>query len=141
MGAKALDQLGDEVGDSLRSIGSGNGWDIKPAEFVREIVAGEDLNELIEELAQRTYDTGREHGLISFQDRSRGIFIGGQDGIRLDFDFSRLLAHTHPVQPMGEYGPSLSDLSFLRESETQSSSWLIELFEDGTYTIGKFYGF
>ena len=140
VGAKALDQLGDEVGVSLRSIASGNGWDISRLNLFREIVAGEDLNELIEELAQRTYDTGREHGLSPSGPVSRDLHRR-PDGIRLDFDFSRLLAHTHPVQPMGEYGPAPSRPSFLRESETQSSSWLIELFEDGTYTIGKLTGF
>ena len=99
------------------------------------------MKDLIQELMERTWETGREHAIISFQPGARGILMGGRDGIALDFDFSRVLVHTHPVQNEDNMGPSDADFSFVRGSKTQSSSWLIELLEDGSAEISKFYGF
>lgn len=108
------------------SVGTG-GLRIDDGSIVREIAHGEKIDDLISEVAGRTYELSREQAIVSLNNGTRVIIEGGEEGIRLGaFDIRRVLLHTHPYTT----GPSLADRAMLG-AYGQRSSWVYELFGGG----------
>lgn len=71
--------------DTGITVASSGGGDILPATVVRQIQQGEKVSNLIDEVAQLTYESGgQEHAIVSLQSGDRVIVSGGTGGI----DFS-----------------------------------------------------
>jgi hypothetical protein len=94
-------------------------------QVVREVQAGEALNDIVLEMKDYTYNSGMETALVELSDGTRAIVIGGQNGI--DFaegQISRLFLHLHPYD-LPASGPSDADRNALSVLG-QISSWLLE---------------
>ena len=114
-------------------VGSGLGSDIRPAATIRTIGKGEKVDDLIQELAQRTYESGGlEHAIVSLKDGRRVIVHGGADGITFGGDVKRVIGHTHPTPT----GPSQPDFDML-EAFGQVHSYIYELFGGGLTRFGR----
>jgi RHS repeat-associated protein len=125
-GKTAFDLFAADTGITVASSGGG---DILPATVVRQIQQGESVSDLIDEVAQLTYESGgQEHAIVSLQSGDRVIVSGGTGGI--DFsgmdDLNRIILHTHPTTT----GPSALDFQMLQQTG-QQSSWIYELFGGG----------
>jgi hypothetical protein len=68
--------------DTGITVASSGGGDILPATVVRQIQQGEKVSNLIDEVAQLTYESGgQEHAIVSLQSGDRVIVSGGTGGI------------------------------------------------------------
>ena len=121
------------------TLASGDGASAGALREVREINKGEKVKDLVEEIKDLVYNTGNEHGIVSYPDGRRMIVSGGPTGISFDpSKVRRVLGHVHPpkailppnVQPVP--GPSPGDLNALSVLR-QRSSWLVD--------NGEFYRF
>jgi RHS repeat-associated protein len=116
---------GKSIDDVVRVASSGQG--ILPAQTVREIAHGEKVQDLIQEIAERTYTSGGlEHAIISLNTGPRVIVVGGRGGITLPDDVRHVFIHTHPSPT----GPSDLDFEML-ERLGQQHSYIYELFGGG----------
>jgi RHS repeat-associated protein len=125
----------DDVADAGRGLikVASSGDNILPAQTVREIVKGERVPDLIQELAERTYTSGGlEHAIISLQNGPRVIVQGGAGGIILPSNLNRVIIHTHPFPT----GPSALDFQML-EQTGQQSTWIYELFGGGLIKVPR----
>jgi len=114
-------------------VGSGLAEEFLPASTIRTIAKGEKVDDLIKELAQRTYESGGlEHAIVSLQNGTRIIASGGSGGIHFGNDVRRVIIHTHPSTT----GPSHFDFQML-DALGQRSSYIYELFGGGLTRFSK----
>lgn len=112
---------------SVAATAASTGENMAPVQLVRVIQPGETVADLIQEIAQRTYESGgNEHAIVSMENGPRVIMQGGPGGMQFGPDVSRVICHTHPMTT----GPSAADFAML-EALGQQSSWIYELFGGG----------
>ena len=114
-----------------------SGEDVRPANHVRDIAHNEKLDEILDEVANRTFTDDVEHSICSMGDGSRCIFSGGKDGIDHEGLFiARMMAHSHG--PDSRPGASPEDIEML-DGYSQRHSWLIEVPGGGEpWSVSKF---
>jgi len=88
---------------------------------VREIVHGENVKDLINEIKGRTYETGKEHALVTLANGQRTIVSGGTSGITFaEGQIKRLFGHSHPTSAP----PSADDFEALEKLQQSQQTVL-----------------
>lgn len=106
---------------------------VLPAKIIREIIKGEKIIDIVDEIKWYTRMDGVEHAVIKMSDGKRYIVSGGGKGISFSQDTKIIYGHTHPnyngTTPFNN-GASLADRQAL-EKLNQSKQYI---FHDGNRT-------
>ncbi|MBX3060917.1 MAG: hypothetical protein KF770_31030, partial [Anaerolineae bacterium] len=106
----------------LRTVGNAQSAAMN---VVRNIEKGERVGQLLDELKTLTFTTGNEHAIVRMSDGTRAMVSGGQGGINLTSEVSKVIIHTHPYQLPGTGMASPYDYQMLHQLG-QFSSRILE---------------
>ena len=103
------------------AVSSGDASGIGSMKVLRTLSTQEDLNALVTDMNQATYETGLEHAVVRTGGELK-LVSGGPTGIELSDSVEEVLLHTHPFPASG--APSADDIAML-ERLGQESSWIL----------------